>query len=123
MAPKSASIQAIELARSVFESVYGNLGLLSFSIERLIPTNGSNGKESQKWDIICSFKESLGSIEPTRFRASVNVPESLVTFVKLADGDTPVVEEALVPEATDEEVAPVEEQTSPTEEAPEVLRK
>ena len=45
---ESASIKAIELTRSLFESVHGNLGLLKFNIEELTPTNGTRPKESKK---------------------------------------------------------------------------
>ncbi|MFA6252270.1 MAG: hypothetical protein WCX74_02630 [Candidatus Paceibacterota bacterium] len=88
---KSASIKAIELARSVFESIQGGLGLLKFSIEELIPTNGDNGGESMKWDIICSFIENLQSSTPSRFKASVDLNNNTVTIQKLTDGDTKMV--------------------------------
>jgi len=51
----SLSIKAIKLTRDVFESIHGNLGLLKFNIEQLIPTNGANGESSKKWRI-CKFK-------------------------------------------------------------------
>jgi hypothetical protein len=92
MAAKSASIKAIELARSVFESVQGGgLGLLKFSIEELKPTNGSPTEESKKWDIVCSFFETLGSTKASRFKASVDLKANTVTIEKL-DGDHSAIE-------------------------------
>jgi len=83
MTNESASIKAIELARRVFEFVHGNLGLLKFNIEELIPTNGSNGTESKKWDIVCSFYETLGSPAPSRYKVSVNLNDNTVILKKL----------------------------------------
>ncbi|TSC67360.1 MAG: Uncharacterized protein CEO19_270 [Parcubacteria group bacterium Gr01-1014_73] len=91
MTIESASIQAIRLTRAVFESVYGNIGLLKFAIEELVPTNGNNGQESKRWDIICSFYETLGSTSPSRYKASVNLNDNTVTLKKLGG-------EAKVPE-------------------------
>lgn len=83
MEVKSASIRAIELTRAVFESIHGNLGLLKFTIEELIPTNGTNGEESKKWDIVCNFFESLGSSAPSRYKVSVNLNDNTITIKKL----------------------------------------
>lgn len=77
---KSNSIKAIELTRQVFESIYGNLGLLKFNVESLVPTNGTNDQDSQKWAIKCSLYRTLGDIEPTRFEVSVDLNENLITF-------------------------------------------
>lgn len=98
---KSASIRAIELTRAVFESIHGNLGVLKFSIEELKPTNGSPIEESKKWDVICSFFESVGSSAPSRFQSSVNLNDGTVTIKKLTEGETPVqrYKVALEPEA------------------------
>ena len=85
MPEKSVSIKAIELTRAVFESIHGNLGILKFSVEELIPTNGSNGEESKKWDVICSFYETLGSTSPSRYKASVNLNDNTIT-IKKQDG-------------------------------------
>lgn len=81
---KSASIEAIELTRAVFESIHGNIGILKFNIEQLIPTNGSKGEESKKWDIVCSFFETLGSTSPSRYKASVNLSDNTVTIQKIS---------------------------------------
>ena len=81
--PKSASIKAIEAVRAVFESIHGNIGLLKFNVEELIPTNGSPTEESKKWDITCSFYETLGSTSPSRYKASVNLNDNTVTIKKL----------------------------------------
>lgn len=83
MEAKSASIKAIELTRAVFESIHGNLGLLKFTIEELVPTNGTNGEESKKWDIICNFFETLGSSSPSRYKVSVNLNDNTITINKL----------------------------------------
>ena len=80
---KSASVKAIELTKSVFESVQGGLGLLRFSVEELKPTNGSPTEESKKWEVTCSFLESLGSTSPARFKASVDLNLNTVTIEKL----------------------------------------
>lgn len=81
--PESASIKAIQLVRNVFEHVHGNLGLLKFSIEELIPTNGTETTESKKWDIICSFYETLGSTSPSKYKASVDLNTNTVTIKKI----------------------------------------
>ncbi len=86
---KSASIKAIELTKSVFESIHGNIGVLRFSVEELIPTNGSNGEESKKWDIVCSLFETLGSTSPSKFKASVNLTDNTVTIKKLSVDEAP----------------------------------
>lgn len=83
MPTESASIKAIQLTRAVFESIHGNLGLLKFNIEELTPTNGSNGEESKKWKIICSFYETLSSSTPTRYEVNVSLVENTVSIKKL----------------------------------------
>lgn len=92
MTTESASIKAIKLARSVFESIQGGgLGLLKFSVEQLTPTNGRGAEESKKWDVICSFFETLGSSTPSRFKASVDLNSNTVTIKKL-DGSQSMIE-------------------------------
>jgi len=88
MSNKSASIQAIELTRKVFESVYGNLGLLRFSVERLTPTNGNANEESKKWEIICSFHESSDSVKPSKYKVSVDLNHKTIFFEKLSKETT-----------------------------------
>lgn len=87
MSEKSASIKAIELTRAVFESIYGNIGLLKFNIEKLTPQNGAKGKESQKWEIICSFFETLGSSSPSRYKVLVNLSDNTVNLQKIGGAD------------------------------------
>ncbi|MBU0570204.1 hypothetical protein KKB40_05525, partial [Patescibacteria group bacterium] len=82
MEEKSAPVQAIDLTRKVFESVYGNLGLLSFAVDKLTPTNGSTDEESKKWEITCSFYESSESKKPSRYKVSVNLEHKTVLFEK-----------------------------------------
>ena len=84
MPTESASIKAIQLVRRVFEHVHGNLGLLKFNVEQLIPTNGTNGAESQKWDIICSFYETLSSTVPSKYKASVDLTSNTIQFKKIS---------------------------------------
>lgn len=81
---ESASIKAIELTRKVFEHVHGNLGLLKFNVEELIPTNGTETTESKKWDITCSFYETLGSSSPSRYKVSVDLNTNTVHFKKIS---------------------------------------
>lgn len=84
MTNESTSIQAIQLIRRVFESVHGNLGLLKFNVEELTPTNGTNGEGSKKWDITCSFYETLGSSAPSKYKASVDLNNNTVVFKKIS---------------------------------------
>lgn len=83
MSKESASIQAIQLVRMVFENVHGNLGVLKFNIEELTPINGANGENSKKWKVICSFFETVGSSSPSRFESTVNLNDNTVTIKKL----------------------------------------
>lgn len=80
---QSTSIKAIKLTRAVFESVHGNIGLLKFNIEELAPTNGTDGTESKKWKVVCSFYETLGSESPSRYEANVNINDNTVSIKKL----------------------------------------
>lgn len=84
MTTESVSIQAIRLARSVFESVYGNVGLLKFNIEKLTPMNGSEKEESKKWEIVCSFYETLGSTAPSQYQVFVDLNKNAVEIKKLS---------------------------------------
>ena len=83
MSNESASVQAIQLVRTVFEHIHGNLGVLKFNIEELTPINGTNGEDSKKWKVICSFFESVGSSSPSRFESIVNLNDNTVTIKKL----------------------------------------
>ena len=60
-----------------------NIGLLKFNVEELIPTNGRAGVESKKWDVTCTFFESLGSPAPSRYKASVNLNDKTVIIKKI----------------------------------------
>lgn len=92
---ESASIQAIKLTRTVFESIHGNLGLLKFNIEELQPTNGTNGENSMKWRIVCSFYENLSSSAPSRYQVDVNLNDNTVAVKKL-DAVAPTPEQRYV---------------------------
>lgn len=89
----SLSIKAIKLTRDVFESIHGNLGLLKFNIEQLIPTNGANGESSKKWRIVCSFYETLNSSSPSRYEVNVNLNDNTVSIKKLDINTSGVVAE------------------------------
>lgn len=89
MSNQSNSIKAIELTRAVFESVHGNLGVLRFNIEKLEPINGVNGENSQKWKIICSFFETLGSQQPSRYEVNVNLNDNTVSMEKMGIENQP----------------------------------
>jgi hypothetical protein len=82
----SNSIKAIKLARQAFEAIKGNVGLLRFNVENLIPTNGSNGEESKKWDVYCSIYESLTDTEPTKYKVEVDLYKNTLTLNKI-DGN------------------------------------
>lgn len=105
MPETSLSIKAIELTRAVFESVHGNLGLLKFNIEELTPTNGTNGENSQKWRIICSFYETLGSSSPSRYQVDVNLNDNTVTLKKLG-GDPATPETKFIVKPSNEGTQP-----------------
>ncbi len=64
--------------------------MLKFSVEELKPTNGSPTEESKKWEVICSFFESLGSSTPARFKASVDLTLNSVTIEKLEGPHSPL---------------------------------
>lgn len=81
---EQTSIKAIELTRKVFEHIHGNLGLLRFNVEELTPTNGTDTEASKKWKIICSFYETLGSTEPSKFEVNVDLNTNTVRFHKIA---------------------------------------
>jgi len=83
MPTESASIEAIKLTRMVLESVHGNLGVLKFNIDELTPINGTNGEESKKWKVICSFFESLGDSAPSKYEVMVNLNDNTVSIKKL----------------------------------------
>lgn len=83
---QTKQVRAIQLVRSLFESIHGNLGLLKFSLEKLEPNNG-HGTESDKWLVICSFYKTLSSQEPTIYQAEVDLIENLVS-VKAIKGET-----------------------------------
>ena len=83
MPTESASIKAIKLTRMVLESVHGNLGVLKFNIDELTPTNGTNGEESKKWKVICSFFETLGASAPSKYEVMVSLNDNTVSIKKL----------------------------------------
>ncbi len=81
---KSKSIQAIELARAVFEAIYGSgFGLIRFSVKSLTPTNGTNGADSKKWQMNCSFYETPNSTNPSNYQADINLEDNSVTILRL----------------------------------------
>ncbi len=93
---KIKSVQAIELVRTVFESIHGNIGLLKFNIEELTPKNGKGEDDSQKWEIICSFYETLGSANPSRYSATVDLKDNTISIKKLDIGNSAKEERFIV---------------------------
>jgi hypothetical protein len=81
---QSKSIKAVELARGLFEHIHGNVGLLKFSIEELKP----NVDNDDKWDIVCSFYETLGSANPSRYRAKVDLSTMIISTEKIIKNDS-----------------------------------
>ncbi|MCP6718073.1 MAG: hypothetical protein KJI70_00795 [Patescibacteria group bacterium] len=97
MTDKSKSIQAIELARRVLESAYGNLGLLKFNIETLEPINGAVDEESKNWKLICTFYQTLGSREPSRYEIIIDLENNTVAIKHLTAGSQEVKTFEVVP--------------------------
>lgn len=79
---KPKQIQAVELVKTLFEYIQGNLGLLRFSIDTLEPINGKGQTESDKWRVVCSFYETLSSQSPTIYDAEVNLVDKTVKVNK-----------------------------------------
>ena len=98
MPAESASIKAIKAVRNVFEYIHGNLGVLKFNVDELTPTNGSNGQESKKWRVVCSFYESLGASAPSKYEANVDLNDNTVTIKKLGEPTAPVQRYKVTPE-------------------------
>jgi hypothetical protein len=84
---KPKQIQAVELVKSLFEYIQGNLGLMRFSIDILEPINGKDQTESDKWKVVCSFYETLSSQGPTVYEAEVNLTDKTVKVNKKGKGD------------------------------------
>lgn len=88
---KSKQIQAIDLAKGLFEHIHGNLGLLRFSIEKMIPKNGiPNNPDANKWEIILSFYKTLSSQSATRYLAEVDLNEKAVSINEIDGLDKPI---------------------------------
>lgn len=85
MESKPKQIQAIELVRTLFEFIHGDLGLLRFSVDKLEP---ENGEDSDKWEVVCSFYKTLSSQQPTVYDAKVNLKDKTVKF-KAIKGEVP----------------------------------
>lgn len=75
----SLSVQAIKLARAAFSSVQGQLGLIKFTVEELVPVENSDSKE---WNLVCSFYENLGNPNPSRYNALINIENKTVSIKK-----------------------------------------
>lgn len=94
----SESIKAIELVRSVFEHIHGNLGVLRFSVDRLVPKSDAVGE----WIVECSFFESLGSSQKSKYKVQVNIKKKTVEIERINGSDHPKqkfsVKEDKVPE-------------------------
>ncbi|MFZ2205354.1 MAG: hypothetical protein WAV23_02070 [Minisyncoccia bacterium] len=81
----SLSVEAITLARAAFSSAQGQLGLIKFSVEELVPVEGT---DSKIWNLTCSFYENLGNPTPSKYIAVVNTENKTVSIKKIG-GDEP----------------------------------
>jgi len=88
---KPKQIQAIDLVKTLFEHIYGNLGLLRFSIIKLEPNNGvKDNQNANKWIVIFSFYKTLSSSQPTVYNADVDLKEKIVSVREIDDSGKPV---------------------------------
>ena len=88
---KPKQIQAIDLVKGLFEHIHGNLGLLKFSVEKMIPRNGiPDNPDANKWEVIFSFYKTLSSESSTRYFAEVDLPEKTVSVKEIDMEDKPV---------------------------------
>ncbi len=85
MTNQTASIEAVNLTRSLFESIHGNLGVLRFNIEELTPLEGDISKESRKWKIVCSFFETLQDTSPSKYEVMADLDTKQLTVKKLTN--------------------------------------
>jgi len=83
----SASVEAITLARAAFSSAQGQLGLIKFSIEELVPAAEADGEDAKVWNMVCSFYESLGSPTPSKYSAVINLTDKTVSIKKVDGGE------------------------------------
>jgi len=79
MEQKPKQIQVVELVRTLFEYIHGNMGLLKFSVDSLQPDNG-HGTDSDKWKVVCSFYKTLGSSQPTMYEVDVDLKTKTVSM-------------------------------------------
>ena len=84
---ESASVEAITLARAAFSSAQGDLGLIKFSVEELVPSDKSADMASRTWELTCSFYENMGSPTPTKYKAIINLDSKTVSIKKMGGGD------------------------------------
>jgi hypothetical protein len=84
---ESPSIEAITLAKAAFSSVQGQLGLIKFTIEELVPADGTESADSRIWNLTCSFYENLGSPSPTKYQARIILSDKTVTIKKIGGGE------------------------------------
>ncbi len=84
---KSTSIKAIELTKSVFESIQGGLGLLKFSVESLTPIDEVTDLRPKKWNMICSFFETFYSSIPSKYNVSVDLDKNIVSSIEKLNKD------------------------------------
>jgi hypothetical protein len=87
MNDESPAVEAITLARAAFSSAQGQLGLIKFSVERLVPADGADETKSKIWDLTCSFYETLGSPTPTKYAATINLADKTVSIIKVGGGE------------------------------------
>lgn len=80
---ESPSVEAITLARTAFSSIQGQLGLIKFTVEELVPADKADVADSKIWDLTCSFYENIGSPSPTRYKALINLNDKTVSMKKV----------------------------------------
>lgn len=83
---ESASFKAIGLTRSFFELVNGEIGLLKFNIDELTEIDKKTPSDPEKWTVICSFVESLGSSTRSKYRVIVDVDSNTLEVKKISPG-------------------------------------
>jgi len=115
---ESPSVEVITLARAAFSSAQGQLGLIKFTIEELVPADKSNTADPKIWSLTCSFYESLGSPSPTRYNALVNLTDKTVSIKKVGGGEPErkftITEEGVGAEALDKATGPEDDSIPPS---------
>ncbi|PWU23846.1 hypothetical protein C5B42_01645 [Candidatus Cerribacteria bacterium 'Amazon FNV 2010 28 9'] len=80
----SSSFKAIELTRAFFELVNGEVGLLKFNIDELTELPKATESDPEKWEVVCSFIESLGSSVRSKYKVTVNINNNTLIVKKIS---------------------------------------